>query len=162
MRKLHYTVCAALLAASALVSCSGPADNETDKAQKLIGSWHYEEMTQTVAGAGADTLRETYAEGDKDIAHIYDVYRPDSVLEFYVVKGDSIIAQREYRYVFRNDTIFAENKEKKLTVRVMSVTDSTMRFGYTRENNDTTYYFTTKSKRSELPEWLAKKLGKKK
>lgn len=161
MKTLNHTACAALLAASVLTSCSGPANNETYKTHEITGTWHYEIMSRTVQGAGADTLREVFAEDNKGIEHFYDVYRPDSILEFYVTKGDSLVAQREYRYSLRNDTIFAEDKEKKMTVHVADVTDSTLCFDYTREKNDTTYYFTTKSRRSELPEWLTKQLDKK-
>ena len=160
MKSSLQIVGAVIIAAVALSSCAGSsnqaaADKEVDK--NIIGTYHYETMAYTVLGAAADTTRRDFVE-EPEGDQYYDVYRPDSVLEFYVTRNDSLLLSREYRYIFRNDTIFAENDEKSMTVHVANATDSTLCFDYTRDHNDTTYYFRTKSRLTELPDWLKKQI----
>lgn len=150
---LHSVV---LMAALLLASCGHRgAQTERPAAESIIGTWHYRTMSRTVQGSAAEAQRWDFT-ADTNSAQYYDTYHPDGKLEFYIVQGDSLVAQRTFRYTFRNDTIFTETEDKALTIHLVAATDSTLSFDYTREHNDTTYYFQTESRRSELPAWLQK------
>lgn len=159
MKKLLYAVSVALVATSTFISCKNTTTGQNNEASAIIGTWHYQTMDRTVYGADIDTLHWNIA-AEKDSMQFYDVYRSDSVLEFYLTQGDSLLEKRKYHYIVRNDTIFAKNEEKELYVHIMAATDNALHFDYTRISNDSTYYFKTVSKRSELPDWLLKKLAK--
>ena len=160
MKSILHFIVAVAISGYTLSSCersSKPASAGLDMENSIIGTFHYETMNRTILDAGTDTLRHSFTD-TPDGYQYYDVYRPDSVLEFYAIRNDSLMFTREYHYILRNDTIFAENDEKRLSVHIVNATDSTLCFNYTREQNDTTYYFQTTSRRAELPDWLKKQI----
>ena len=160
MKSCFYFVMAIIIACYTLSSCANSSKQKTagdNLENRIIGTYHYATMSRTILNGATDTLRMDFVENPGEVQY-YDVYRPDSVLEFYATINDSLIFEREYRYTLRNDTLFAENDEKKLWVHIVNATDSTLCFSYTRDQNDTTYYFRTTSRRADLPDWLKKQL----
>ena len=107
-----------------------------------------------MAGAAADTMRFDYVANPHE-QQLYEVYTPDSVMLFYTVQGDSLLSKREYRYSFRNDTLYMSHPDKPLqSVHVVLHTDSIRVIDYIRTYRDTTFYCTSTIRRSELPAWL--------
>ena len=161
MKSKYFFTVMSLIAFFSLTSCNGekhPTSVDTDMDKTIIGTFHYETMTRTVLDNPTDTLFRDFTCNPEEHQY-YDVYLPDSVLMVYETQNDSLLFIREYRYIFRNDSIFAENDEKKLNVRVVNATDSILQFDYTRVQNDTTYHFQTTSRRTELPAWLKKQIN---
>ena len=159
MRSIFFFITAMVIACS-LTSCTGGTRQtsvDSDIEKSIIGTFHYETMTRTVLDNPVDTMVRNFIV-PPDEHQYYDVYRPDGVLMVYETQNDSLLFIREYRYIVRNDSIFAENAEKKLNVRVVNATDSILQFDYTRVQNDTTYHFQTTSRRTELPAWLKKQI----
>lgn len=119
----------------------------------IIGTWHYEAMAQTLYNTAADTLHYDYL-ADKDLVQCYDVYRNDSVLNFYALQGDSVVTHLTFRYTLRNDSIISRREGTEMSVHIIEITDSIMHLDYTRTQGDTVRYFRTKSRRSGLPQGL--------
>ena len=161
MKRLLYAIGVAAIASAALVSCNGnnkeTSSNQESRSLPILGTWRYASMTYIVTGDKPDTVSTVYG---PDSIQIYDVYRPDSILESYVTLKDSILRQTQMHYIFRNDSILAENGEKKVQVHVANTTDSTLNFNFTLTEGDKTAYCETLSERCELPEWLKRKINK--
>lgn len=153
MKRIYYIISLVAITASVLVSCYGNSKNETSDNQSLpmLGSWRYVSMTYISDGDNPDTVSTVFG---PDTIQIYDVYRSDSILESYMTLGDSILRQTQMRYIFRNDSIIAENDVKKAQVHVINATDSTLNFGFIITDGDKTATCHTLSERCELPEWL--------
>lgn len=150
MKRLLFAVISAFL-----VSCIGnnKEGSERQEIQSLPirGTWRYVSMTYIVSGNQPDTVSTIFG---PDTIQIYDVYRCDSILESYVTSGDSILRHTQMRYVFRNDSIIAENEVKKVHVHVANFTDSTLNFDFTLVYGNKTAKCQTLSERCELPERL--------
>lgn len=159
MKRLLYAFGMAAITSAILVSCNGNNKNDCQGSQSLpiLGTWRYASMSYIVTGDKPDTISTIFG---PDTIQIYDVYRSDSILESYVTLRDSILRQTQMRYIFRNDSIIAENDEKKVEVHVANATDSTLNFDFTLGNGDKTAYCQTISERCELPNWLKRKIGK--
>lgn len=159
MKRLLYAFGMAAITSAILVSCNGNNKNDCQESQSLpiLGTWRYASMSYIVTGDKPDTISTIFG---PDTIQIYDVYRSDSILESYVTLRDSILRQTQMRYIFRNDSIIAENDEKKVEVHVANATDSTLNFDFTLGNGDKTAYCQTISERCELPNWLKRKIGK--
>lgn len=159
MKPTFQLLLAALTAAAGilLAGCKNDSAQTKDSAPEsghYIGTWHYELVTQTMAGAAADTMRFDYVANPHE-QQLYEVYTPDSVMLFYTVQGDSLLSKREYRYSFRNDTLYMSHPDKPLqSVHVVLHTDSIRVIDYIRTYRDTTFYCTSTIRRSELPAWL--------
>ena len=156
MKRLFYAIGLAVL-----VSCNGnnkeTSDNQESQSLPILGTWRYASMAYTVSGDKPDTVSTVFG---PDTIQIYDVYRPDSILESYVTLKDSILRQTRMRYIFRNDSILAENEEKKVQVHVANATDSTLCFDFILTDGDKTASCETLSERCELPAWLKREIGK--
>ena len=150
MRRLLYAIASAIL-----VSCNGnnkeASDNQESQSLPILGTWRYVSMAYIVQGDKPDTVSTMF---DTDTIQIYDVYRSDSILESYVTLRDSILLQTQMHYIFRNDSILAENDEKKVEVHLAHVTDSTLNFEFTLADGDKTAHCQTMSERCEFPDWL--------
>ncbi len=159
MKRFLYAISMAAITSAVLVSCNGNNKKDTQESLSLpiLGTWRYASMTYIVSGDKPDTISTVYG---PDTIQIYDVYRPDSILESYVTLKDSILRQTQMRYIFRNDSILAENVEKKVQVHVANATDSTLNFDFTLTEGDKTAYCETLSERCELPAWLKREIGK--
>ena len=159
MKRLLYAFGMAAITSAVLISCNGNNKKNTQESLSLpiLGTWRYASMTYIVSGDKPDTVSTVYG---PDTIQIYDVYRPDSILESYVTLKDSILRQTQMRYIFRNDSILAENGEKKVQVHVANTTDSTLNFDFTLTEGDKTAYCETLSERCELPAWLRQKIKK--
>lgn len=161
MKRLLYAIGVAAIASAAIVSCNGnnkaTSVSHEDQSLPILGTWRYASMTYIVSGDKTDTVSTVYG---PDTIQIYDVYRPDSILESYVTLRDSILMQTRMHYIFRNDSILAENEKKKVQVHVANATDSTLNFDFTLADGDKTAFCETLSERCELPTWLKREIGK--
>lgn len=161
MKRLLYAFGMVTFISAALVSCNGnnkeASDNQVSQSVPILGTWRYASMTYFVSGDKPDTISTVFS---PDTIQIYDVYRPDSILESYVILRDSILRQTQMRYIFRNDSILAENDEKKVEVHLAHVTDSTLNFDFTLAAGYQTAHCQTLSERCELPDWLKIKIEK--
>lgn len=159
MKRLLYAFGMAAITSAILVSCNGNNKKDCQESLSLpiFGTWRYASMTYIVSGDKPDTVSTVYG---PDSIQIYDVYRPDSILESYVTFKDSILRQTQMHYIFRNDSIIAENDKKKVEVHVANATDSTLNFDFTLTVGDKTAYCETLSERCELPAWLKREIGK--
>ena len=159
MKRLLYAIGMAAIASAVLVSCNGNIKKGTQESTSLpiLGTWRYASMTYIVSADKLDTISTIFG---PDTIQIYDVYRSDSILESYVTLRDSILRQTQMRYIFRNDSILAENDKKKVEVQVATATDSTLNFDFTLVDGNKTAYCKTLSERCELPDWLKQKIGK--
>lgn len=160
MRRLLYAIGLAAITTAVFTSCGdnskkGSTDNPAEKRLPMEGSWRYVSMTYIVPGDRPDTSSIVFG---PDTIQIYDIYRHDSILESYLTLGDSILYQTQMHYIFRNDSIIAENDERTMRVHVANATDSTLSFDYIRTHGDTTIFFKTQSERCELPRWLKETL----
>lgn len=157
MKRLLYAFGMAAITSAILVSCNGNNKNDCQESQSLpiLGTWRYASMTYVVPGDKPDTISTIFG---PDTIQIYDVYRSDSILESYVTLRDSILRQTQMHYIFRNDSIIAENDEKKVEVHVANATDSTLNFDFILGYGDNTAYCQTLSKRCQLPDWLKRKI----
>lgn len=159
MNKVLYNIGMAAITTAVLVSCGGNAtkeilDNQIEEPLPILGTWRYASMTCVMTGDKPDTV---YTEFGPDTIQIYDVYHRDNILESYVTLGDSILRQTQMHYVFRNDSIIAENQEKNVQVQVVNATDSTLVFKFTLADGDKTVSCQTLSERCQLPDWLKRK-----
>lgn len=159
MKRLLYAIGMAAIASAVLVSCNGNIKKGTQESTSLpiLGTWRYASMTYIVSADKPDTISTIFG---PDTIQIYDVYRSDSILESYVTLGDSILRHTQMRFVFRNDSIIAENEVKKVNVHVANFTDSTLNFDFTLVYGDKTAKCQTLSERCELPDWLKRKIVK--
>lgn len=161
MKSLLYAIGMVAIISAALISCNGNNKEATDiqesQSLPILGTWRYASMSYIVTGDKPDTVTTVFG---PDTIQIYDVYRSDSILESYVTLRDSILRQTQMRYIFRNDSIIAENDEKKVEVHVANATDSTLNFDFTLGYGDNTAYCQTLSERCQLPDWLKRKIEK--
>ena len=146
-----------LVLCATLVACNNSKKESTSAAPQFIGTWHYERMTRTVQGEASDTLVFDYVANPYE-NQFYEVYTADSVMTFYIIQKDTLLDKREYHFAFRNDTLYVTHPEKPIqSVHVVEATENTITIDYTREHNDSTYYFTATTRRCELPTWNVEK-----
>ena len=162
MKRLTGVIILTTMFFAIFASCRWNTEAETsdklkERMSTILGTWRYASMTCVMSGNKLDTVSTIFG---PDTIQIYDVYRCDSILESYVTLDDSILLHTQMRYVFRNDSIIADNKEKSVQVQVMNATDSTLIIAFPLGNGDKTAYCQTLSKRCELPEWLKRKINK--
>ncbi|TGX84168.1 hypothetical protein E5358_00595 [Palleniella muris] len=160
MKRIDYTIISLVAITAVILSCCGntkseTSDNPEEQSLPMLGSWRYASMTYIFEGDKPDTASTVFG---PDTIQIYDVYRHDSILESYVTLGDTILRRTQMRYIFRNDSIIAENEVKKVQVHVANATDSTLNFDFTLVDGDKTAICHTLSERCELPEWLKHKI----
>lgn len=160
MKQIFYLINIALMATMAFVSCKETTSktNSTEPtAPNLLGTWHYETITQAVLGAASDTVLYDYVNNPHE-QQFYEVYTPDSMMTYYVIQNDTLLNKLRFRYAFRNDTLYMSDPNKPIqTVHVKSFTDSTVTIDYIRTYRDTLFYCTSTTRRSELPTWKFEK-----
>ncbi len=160
MKQLFYIVSIVLMTTIAFVSCKGTTNktNPTESGMPdLVGTWHYETVTQAVLGAVSDTVVFDYINNPHE-QQFYEVYTPDSMMTYYVIQNDTLLNKLRFRYAFRNDTLYMSDPNKPIqTVHVKSFTDSTVTIDYIRTYRDTLFYCTSTTRRSELPKWKFEK-----
>lgn len=160
MKQIFYLINIALMVTMAFVSCKGTTSktNSTESCiPNFIGTWHYETQTQAVLGAISDTVLYDYVNNPHE-QQFYEVYTPDSIMTFYVIKNDTLMKKLWFRYAFRNDTLYMSHPDKPVqTVHVKNFTDSTVTIDYIRTYRDTLFYCTSTTRRSELPKWKIEK-----
>lgn len=160
MKQIFYIIGIALVATIACVSCKETTSdtNPTESGiPNFIGTWHYETMTQTALGAASDTVLYDYINNPQE-NQFYEVYTPDSVMTYYVIQNDTLLNKLQFRFAFRNDTLYMSHPDKPVqSVHVTNFTDSTMAIDYIRTYRDTTFYCTSTTRRSELPKWKFEK-----
>lgn len=160
MKQLFYIVSIVLMTTIAFVSCKGTTNktNPTESGMPdLVGTWHYETVTQAVLGAVSDTVVFDYINNPHE-QQFYEVYTPDSIMTFYTIQNDTLLNKLRFRYAFRNGTLYMSDPNKPIqTVHVKSFTDSTVTIDYIRTYRDTLFYCTSTTRRSELPKWKFEK-----
>ena len=160
MKQLFYIVSIVLMTTIAFVSCKGTTNktNPTESGMPdLVGTWHYETVTQAVLGAVSDTVVFDYINNPHE-QQFYEVYTPDSIMTFYTIQNDTLLNKLRFRYAFRKHTLYMLDPNKPIqTVHVKSFTDSTVTIDYIRTYRDTLFYCTSTTRRSELPTWKFEK-----
>lgn len=161
MKRLLYAIGVAAIASAAIVSCNGnnkaTSVSHEDQSLPILGTWRYASMTYIVSGDKTDTVSTVYG---PDTIQIYDVYRPDSILESYVITAGFVLMRHVCTISSAMNSILAENEKKKVQVHVANATDSTLNFDFTLADGDKTAFCETLSERCELPTWLKREIGK--
>lgn len=153
LKKTHLLLACCLMAVAVLTGCkdNGVRKHIVGDISNLTGIWHYEWVSRTVQGAGADTLYQDMTR-EKDAPQYYDEYGRDSTLVYRIFQNDSLQEKVLFRFELRNDSLFVRNDLISTCTHILELTDSTMLMEYTQIHNDTTFYLQSRCRRSPLPE----------
>lgn len=126
MSKTLLLLACCLGAGSVLTGCGdGKARNVAGDISRITGTWHYEWISQTVQGAGADTMYRDMIR-EPDALQFFDEYKADSTLIFRIFQHDSLQNEVVFRFEIRNDSLFVRNDSMNTSIRILELTDSTM------------------------------------
>ncbi len=144
MKHLLYVTLLALF----FTACQNRAQEAKKEMLSIVGTWHYELITQSVQNEiGIDTSYQSASEG----MQFYDAFKEDSTLVSYMVLNDSVVSKSIYKYKIINDSIFVKNDSYSNSTYLDVLTDSILEMKYKAVHNDSTFLIQTLSRKCQLP-----------